>query len=217
MPQRVEEVAMKYHKDSYLTDELRMRYKYTPDWLERKMERDIPIFVYGAMKSGGAQAWALRDSPCLGEAFTSTCNYLMESAQYGDFPVVFDTKTLMSRSNRVLGECYLVDPMTLLRLDSMEENGKMFYRQQRFVFLPEQEIPSTKRFNPSVKAWIYLGKYDFWENQKTESIKTVHYLNQNLFEFDQKEYQEGQVNYPLDDLDDGGWPIPDFIRNPVPF
>lgn len=221
----------KFIKDCWLTDELLQRTVHTPDWLVRKRESNIPVFVYGTLMSSGVQHWALEDSPFLGQARTAMCKYVMETAQYDDFPVLYDAKTVNSNTHRAIGECYLVDPMTLLRLDSIEENTVMFRREQHFITLLDQETPfrteSGRIRRPQIRAWIYFGIYDFWDKQETKPMKAVPFFNEDVFQFDNERvwpddeakmwdaYARQQLKDEEDEFERFG--IPEFIRNPMPF
>ena len=156
----------KAYKECHVTDELlKRRDGYTPDFLDLKMKEYIPVFTYGTLKVGQRLFGTLSDQIYLGEGYTATQNYLMENSEM-DFPVAFDAKVLNPKSASLFGDAFLVKPDVLLELDRIECNGEMYRREERWIYLLDQKIGTT-RFRPSMRCWVYLGVPDFWRHYTT--------------------------------------------------
>jgi gamma-glutamylcyclotransferase (GGCT)/AIG2-like uncharacterized protein YtfP len=121
----------------------------TPDFIERKSEHFIPVLVYGTLKSGGYFHDTLEGCPYLGDAYTTTPAFVLYDT--GSFPVAFH-----------IGEVYVVDPLTLLQLDRIESNGKMYSRKRITVKLIDQQGQA----NQFIQAWIYCGVDRYWAEDK---------------------------------------------------
>lgn len=145
------------------------RQKTTPDWIERKMEEYIPVFVYGTLRRGFPNHNYLMNYPSLGSGYTTIEKYEMRQTNGGGFPVVFEREPKIKGRKRnpvvgkVQGEVYIVDPKGLLYLDRLEGNGRMYQRSLQWIFLQDQEGKGYG-LPPSVKCWIYLGVEDFWKH-----------------------------------------------------
>ncbi len=73
-------------------------------------------------------------------------------------------KDKMKECDYVMGEVYAVPPKRLLHIDKTEDNGYMFQREEKHVYLPDQTFPGRNgTMKPSIKAWVYMGT-DFFEN-----------------------------------------------------
>lgn len=157
--------------------ELNERYnETTPDYLERKLEGQIPVFVYGSLREGFHNHGVIQGSPYIGEAVTSIEKYEMREPSHGGFPLVFlrgirDPKTNAS-SGKVRGEVYVVDPRTLLELDRLENNGKMYTRSLQYVYLKDQNLGGKGK--PIKKVWMYLSNEDFWGTHHHGVSSTLH-------------------------------------------
>ncbi len=175
----------KSYKDCTLTDELlERRNRFTPDFLDRKMEKQIPIFVYDRMRAGSSNFSFVKDAIPLGEAYTTAANFVMETAE-DDQAVVFQLEQPNSAGHRVYGEVYLVSPKDLLNIDYLVQNNIRFERSLRYVFLQEQSIPAkNKTMRPSVKCWIYTGKKTFWDQYETTPKRSVEINNQRVYNWE---------------------------------
>lgn len=174
-----------YDKDCYLTDELfDRRNPETPDYLDFKNLRNIPIFVYGSEMTGGKLHRFLQndiEAIFLGDGRTATASYVMEKAEW-DGPVVFNT--VAQNSFRVYGEVYLVSPKTILNLDKLNANNEIMRREKRFIWLMEQGIKGKANLHPALKCWMYTGIENYWEDQTTHRMETKKgYAGESAYEW----------------------------------
>lgn len=133
----------------------------TPDFLERKLEKYIPVFVYGTLKAGGRFHDVLNKAPCFGDARSVTSGYIMKAAYNDSFPVVL--ASTRGETYPIYGEIYIVNANILLELDRIEGNNEMYKREQKWFWLEDQSIKGKGgMLRPSIKAWVYLGMPDFW-------------------------------------------------------
>ena len=152
----------------------------TPDFIERKSEHFIPVLVYGTLRSGGYFHDTLEGCPYLGDAYTTTPAFVLYDT--GSFPVAFhignaSDKRIKNRG-KLFGEVYVVDPLTLLQLDRIESNGRMYSRKRITVKLIDQQGQA----NQFIQAWIYCGVDRYWSgdkhlkpcNMKSSSAGTVY-------------------------------------------
>lgn len=155
--------AVEEEKKRKTIDKLTARGKYTPDFAKLRLFDNILVFVYDELKQNGDANKYLKDSPFLGEARTSHNHFVMKSAPRG--PVVFNNSKTEKRGF-VRGECYAVSPETLLDLDYVMSNQHVFRREEKYIFLMDQEYKTKNgQRRPSVKAWTYLGVPEFWMQQ----------------------------------------------------
>lgn len=132
----------------------------TPDFIERKSEHFIPVLVYGTLKSGGYFHETLEGCPFLGDAFTTVPAFVLY--ENTSFPVAFHignaSDPRLKHRGKLFGEVYVVDPLTLLQLDRIESNGKMYSRKKITVKLIDQH----EQANRFIQAWIYCGVDRYW-------------------------------------------------------
>lgn len=161
-----------YPNKSYHCTELLTRDNdFTPDYLDRKLEKYIPVFVYGTLKVGGRFHEILKDAPCFGDGYTATPTYTMKGTG-NDFPVIFSHGKASPENAAVFGEVYIINARLLLELDRIEGNGEMYQREQRWIFLLDQSIKGKGgMIRPGLKAWVYIGKPEFWEGIPLTPIK----------------------------------------------
>lgn len=131
------------------------------DFLDRKLEGEVPVFVYGTLKQGGYSHEVLEGTAYLGHGISTVDKFYMEETS--SFPVLFEikertTKTL-KKNGRVFGEVYAVDPITLLRLDQIENNGRMYKRSLQWIRLIDQD---KCKLEPTIHAWVYTGVPEYW-------------------------------------------------------
>jgi len=166
--------ACKDMKSCFLTDEaLERDNRFTPDYLKLKLQKYVPLFVYGEMKVGCPAFAQIKGSIYLGEARTTTQNFYMETADDNNQPVVFETNGPTTIGRHILGDVFLVDPYQMLNLDYIQQNSVAYNRKERFCYLMEQTVPSKTRFKPSLKCFIYLGDPTYWDQVETSTMKTI--------------------------------------------
>lgn len=161
-------VGNEYDTYNHMRDLSKRDNTNTRDWKFRKIEDWIPVFVYGSLKSGGWLHNILKDSFWLGDATTALKEFAMWDSGSG-FPVVRDVHKDHEAAGRIVGELYMVDPVTLLELDRVEGNNYMYSRRQAWVWAQdhtkEVEDANTgeiRKARPAIHAWVYVGMNDFW-------------------------------------------------------
>lgn len=180
-------------KENHLL-ELRQRInQFSPDYMERKLEHLLPVFVYGTLKSGGRLHEILKGSPWLGEAHTALSSFWMQEVAEGGFPIVWripKESPELGKSGFICGEVYVVDPVTLLELDRIERNTVMYQRGQHHVYLLDQKYKLQDGYHtPSLKCWMYSGNPDFWGktrmNEVPPKLKAVKGVTRKTYSWNQ--------------------------------
>ncbi len=138
----------------------------TPDFVELKQKSSLqPVFVYGTLKKGHRLHDVLSGCPYLGRGITSIARWDLKNAPQGSFPIMFKLKTENPHKGKVCGEVYAVDPLTMLELDEIESNGRMYQREKVHIRLRDQHYKTTTGdMNPSVQCWTYVGVDKYWED-----------------------------------------------------
>lgn len=163
------------YNDLSILRELNERFNNTsPDYIERKLEGQIPVFVYGSLRHGFHNHDVIKGSPYIGEAVTSIEKFEMRELSHGGFPLVFEKGMRGLKDNissgAIRGEVYVVCPRTLLELDRLESNGKMYTRSLQYVLLKDQNLGGKGR--PIKKVWMYLSNEDFWGNKNHHAVSS---------------------------------------------
>src|SRR5688572_18431998 len=108
------------YTETNITEDLAKRFNFnTPDYLQRKQEHTIPVFVYDDLKIGGERHFMLHGMPYLGEARTVMDCFQMEQCSHTGTPMIkkLDAATKKTPMGSVAGECFVVDPIILCELD----------------------------------------------------------------------------------------------------
>lgn len=100
------------------------------------------VFVYGTLKQGLSNHHFLRTSEFIGSA---TLQGYQLHAVTPSYPGI--VPATRGRNSIVCGEIYRVDTACMRRLDRLEDNGRMYLRQ---------ELPITLNDGSVVTAWVYL-------------------------------------------------------------
>lgn len=173
-------------KDCFITDELLERFEHSPDFHLLKLQKYQPVFVYGTLKHGEKNHRLLKDCSYLGLGESVTPCFQMRSYA-GMFPILKSEirKDQMQYCEYVLGEVYAVPPARMLHIDKLEDNGYMFQREMKHVWLPDQSFQGAKGMvKPSIKCWMYLAT-DFFENlEELPEVQTVKWNNRRYFSWD---------------------------------
>ena len=125
------------------------------------------VFVYGSLKSGFGNHRLLEDSNAefLGTTYTKDTNFLMFS--FGAFPAVVKNEEF--GYGAVEGELYLVDQITMFKLDMLEGNGTFYTRE-----LVELDDGS--------KAWMYLIDHPYQHmTDNDDQIEMGYYDDKMVF------------------------------------
>lgn len=160
------------YKDCHVTDELMTRMNnYTPDYLDLKMEKNIPIFIYDSLKTGGQMNAQVSDGTFLGDAHTMTQSYDMRVNCETNEPVAFSSMN----GHYLQGEVYIVQAYDILNLDYLFGNNHRYKREIKFIALDDQTMPLKKSSiqRPAIKCWVWIGLEDYWKDILTESRRTV--------------------------------------------
>lgn len=131
------------------------------------------VFVYGSLKKGFHNNKILWSSEYVDSVFTAHGDYRMIS--FGGFPGV-----LKNGDSHIAGESYLVNQLTMLRLDSLESNGSFYQREK--TLLDSGDV-----------AWMYIllteddgGGYEEYFLSDSDRVERI------VFEEDD-EYEEAIV------------------------
>lgn len=143
--------------------QLKNRAYYSPDLHELEQFEEHLLFVDNNLKmSIGRWSIYLSNAKFLGSAVTLFDHFIMKRTV--QFPITFENKTHAAHK-KVLGDLWAIDPLTVLRLDVMHNNGDFWYRKKVPVKCLDQDAPyknGDKR--PIISAWMYLGDEEHWEN-----------------------------------------------------
>lgn len=158
---------MSNYQEVGILEDLGRRYnRNSPDYLERKLEGQIPVFVYGTLRQGFSNHGLLKDLPYLGRGVSAIEKFEMREPHHGGFPLLFEngqrTNSANVMSGKVHGEVYVVDPLTLLELDRLEGNGYMYARSKQWITLRDQHTCTSRaagRNNPVEKIRYELQRY----------------------------------------------------------
>lgn len=166
---------MSHYQSNGILEDLGRRYnKNSPDFLERKLEGQIPVFVYGTLRQGFSNHGLLKGMPYLGVGVSAIEKFEMREPHHGGFPLLFEngqrTNSGNVMSGKVHGEVYVVDPLTLLELDRLEGNGFMYQRSKQWITLKDQQVASKNNFKPCIQAWMYVACKPFWRDKVTTSV-----------------------------------------------
>lgn len=183
-------------------DLLKRKNETTPDYLDLKRRENYAVFVYGTLKKDGRLHRSLEGYPYLGEAHTVTPSYKMYDSG-SSFPVIFGFKPDDQEAHFIHGEVYVVDEKCIAELDMIEGNGYMYDRRERHVFLEDQMVKGSdgKDFHPSIPAFFYEGRRDFWDPADIERLRprTVNgrtmYVWENKSDKDFEERWNDRVNF----------------------
>jgi gamma-glutamylcyclotransferase (GGCT)/AIG2-like uncharacterized protein YtfP len=155
-----------------------MIYSFNPPPYSREQinwDATYNVFVYGTLKSHQANhdllAPAETGSTFIGAAVSTKETYMM--ACNGGFPMVQDTQTIGYNRYKVIGEIYKIDHQTLIRLDQLESNGRLYSRAQK-TFLVNLEGEPTE-----VTAWIYLYLGDLRHYSVDHAHTLKYYVDSN--------------------------------------
>lgn len=159
--------------DSTIISDLSKRTRInTPDFIDRKLEHDIPVFVYGTLKTGGFFHDLLEGASFLGDGYTLQNKFYMSETE--SFPVVFELGSINQKNaklqGKIFGEVYVIDPKRLLELDRLEANGFMYRRKTTYIKLIDQKASNGQM--PTIPAWMYIGVSDYWAVANLTSLKS---------------------------------------------
>ena len=158
------------YNDVHIVEDLAKRFNFnTPDYLDRKQEHTIPFFVYDDFKIGGQNNFVMQGMPYLGEARSVMDCFQMEQCSHTGLPLIrkLDRATTKTPMGSVLGDMFVVDPITLCEMDKAVSNTKMYTRALHWFWLEDQPNVLGKKVKTSLKAWVYLKNPEFWQNRAT--------------------------------------------------
>lgn len=173
------------YSDINIAEDLAKRFNYnTPDYLLRKQEHTIPVFVYDEFKICGDKNFMLHGMPYLGEARTVMDCFQMEQCSSSGTPMIrkLASATKKTPMGSIWGEAYVIDPITLCEMDKVMGNMTMFTRELHWVWLHEQKNPLVKT-RPNMKAWVYMKNDGFWNNRQTISRIPKERNGKKIFEW----------------------------------
>ncbi len=118
------------------------------------------IFVYGTLLRGLSNHGLLAEAKFLGPAATKD-----RYALYLDiFPKVIREEPV----SIIMGELYLVDGLTLARLDDLEDHPFAYRREQVPVIMDDgEEAPAWLYFHPQPSGLLVAnGDFRAWQHQR---------------------------------------------------
>lgn len=137
----------------------------TPDILELDTKRGHLLFVYGSLKASFPRHYLLKSTGARFVAVGMTVMpYSLFYQPYRDddrFPVMLGSID-SSPAGHVVGQLWIVHPRTIMDLDQMERNGKLFKRLRMQVQVISK--PQDKGFQTFalVWPWAYMGIASTW-------------------------------------------------------
>jgi gamma-glutamylaminecyclotransferase len=150
------------------------------------------VFTYGSLKRGFVNNVVLKDSVFVTEAYTRRTDFRMFGLVKGasfNFPIVLHRGEGIERKTEaaIHGEVFAVDTETLMKIDTIEQNGKMYERKLVQVSNPEYNG------NKSFQAWMYIGVEDFWYKHKKSIALCGRNEEFQLYQWT-KEHQFANIN-----------------------
>lgn len=143
--------------------------EFTPDIPYLNQYKNHYVFTYGTLKRGSSRNIVFSCNPknefC--GVGVSKGNFDMLLYPEGGFPVAFEGLGNEERNTKLKGELWLVPTDTILKLDRIEANGKIFIRTYRKIWVGEE----------CVSAFVYLGIKDFWH--KCPNLLDLPMIRQN--------------------------------------
>lgn len=134
------------------------RGEFTPDFPELNRKAFQYLFVYGTLRKDFRNHKYLLGSEMVGCGFTAHDRFFMAVNKKGRYPVLlFDNRENMRA--KVYGEVFKVKSEQFQNLDFLESNGTMYKRHLLTTLIWD----SSAQAKIPVRAWIYVGKRDFWE------------------------------------------------------
>lgn len=132
------------------------RGRATPDMAVLNKQFFHDVFVYGSLKQDFSCHRLLHSQAiALGTGWTMTPTMMMYENKKGGYPILM----MAPRGGlNIYGQIYRIPTENLIELDLYEQNGILFKRQQRYVFMIDKVSREPKRVN----AWVYIGVTDYW-------------------------------------------------------
>lgn len=136
----------------------RLTSENTPDFLDRKHEGKILVFIHGREKEWGEYHRLIEKSEfvSMGELSAPFFNIKLARSNEGDIPLLFKEEV----GYYVKGEVWYVDPITLLVLDRHFQNGVQTVRAQHFAWLDDVR---TQGGRMAGKCWTWVAAPKFWQ------------------------------------------------------
>lgn len=142
------------------------------------------VFVYGSLKSGFGNHHFLQDAEAefLGTTYTKSTDFLMFS--FGAFPAV--VKNEEYGYGAIEGELYMVDALTMFKLDMLEGNGTFYTREKielddgnmAWMYLIDQPYNHMSDDDDQIEMGYYDEKMVFiWREKKHSFFSEIQQLN----------------------------------------
>ncbi len=130
------------------------------------------VFTYGTLMTNGSNNKLIGNvgrNKFIGAAVTDYDKFDMAIAVTKEpqhrFPVALINSGDTERYHRIKGELFLVTTETLLKMDKLEQNYYMYYRNKENILIG----------NNKVEAWMYIGMDGFWKTKHLiDMIPLVH-------------------------------------------
>jgi gamma-glutamylcyclotransferase (GGCT)/AIG2-like uncharacterized protein YtfP len=195
----------KHYKSKGLLLKLLQRQFKTPDFASLRMFKEIPVLCYGVDMTNGEAHHLLKGANYYGKGHTVSNKFLMKEGPR--YPVVFEVGESNLHKNKIRGEVYGVDVRHIHMLDEFFDNGRIFKRTKRNIFMEGDAPPGTRKLNTAftTPAYIYLGRTVHWKDVNMKNRYTTRYgggkfAGMPFFEFTNLSYEEEEMalwGYPI--------------------
>lgn len=183
----------------------------TPDYLARKGDNHIPMMFLDNTRIGGANHSLVEKHDFLGEGVTVSERYQMrESAVYDDvmFAKIEDKQWVKNQTvgSSIVGDIFVVDPITLCELDRFYQNTYMFNRIQTWVWALDQKSQFKDKSKCSMKVWVYVQNDEFWRTKvfRICAPKTKTTKGRFVYDFDaEQDYKNSKMYGYLNQYQEG--------------
>jgi gamma-glutamylcyclotransferase (GGCT)/AIG2-like uncharacterized protein YtfP len=168
-----------------LCDMMDMNRRYTVDLPLLNKFKNHYVFVYGTLKAGCSRASALgvnRKNEFLGGAVTKSKELELVLSAHGGFPIALENTGNTTRYAPIRGQLWSVPTETILKLDAIESNGSMFFRETRLIHCGIHQVP----------AFMYIGVSNLWRQAQLLDLPIVEVNNKRYHVFN-----EGQADLIL--------------------
>lgn len=118
----------------------------------------------------------MTDAKLYGDAHTVSDTFIMKQSRALRNPIVFDSSKDEKKNAKIRGKLYGVNVEHIHNLDIAKGNWTEHFRTERWVY-SEVSIPNTRVINgfSAVKAFMYIGIPEFWENERLVEKTKVSY------------------------------------------
>lgn len=176
-----------------LLDAMEINRKFTVDLPILNQFENHYVFVYGTLKKGFSRSQALTREPrneYCGIAMTDDKEFELVLSADAGFPVALRDTGNTSRLAPISGQLWLVPTSMILKLDRVEGNGQMYFREYHKVTCGVNTVP----------AFLYRGVNTFWRDKTLLDLPIMkkggdpyHFYHEGQAELQLKRYKESMT------------------------